>query len=239
MMRYVLERYRPEIGCWGDMLEPEVNDSTHVWWWTYGEDNFSPTDDLNERILNYDPNGQAALAAFEALYSELVPEDLYRDIIRYPVEKILRYYDEASPLFGHSGKHGRFAGDIEIPYNLKCFQRFVKCLKDKPLADKLEVILRQNPTACMQLDLAKWEKGYEELPSDIVDSPDSVVYPAVKDLVDQSLDYLIGQQSEDGAWHLPYRFGGDEAFRKLEAECEVHLTLLLLAELKRFDRIEL
>ena len=35
MMSYVLERYRPEIGEWGQLLEPEVNDGCHVWWWTY------------------------------------------------------------------------------------------------------------------------------------------------------------------------------------------------------------
>ena len=238
MMRYVLERYRPEIGCWGELLEPGVNDGLHVRWWTYPDGDITHIADLDERIKKYNPNGEAALAAFVALYSDLVPEELYQDIIKCPVEKLLRYYDEASPLFGLSRTDGSHRNDIASPYNMKCYQQFVKCLPDKQLAARLAAILCQNPTACMQLDFKAWEKGYEEIPCDIVDMPDSVVYPAVKDLVDDSLGYLIRQQSKDGAWHLTWRFGKEKAFRKLEKIYEVHLTMLILAELGRFGRIE-
>lgn len=221
------------------MEEPGVNDGVHVPWWGYNEDEYPPIADENERILKYNPNGHAALAAFIALYSELVPEDFYRDIIKYPVEKILRYYDEASPLFRTSSTDGVINGDIATPYNLKCFQQFVDCLKDKPLFEKLAGILCQHPTACMQLDFVKWKQGYEELPCDVVNTPESVVYLAVKDLVDDSIGYLIRQQKEDGGWHLNFRFGEGEAFRKLEADFEAHLTMLILAELGRFGRIDL
>ncbi|MFO7612997.1 MAG: hypothetical protein R6W99_11070 [Clostridia bacterium] len=239
MMKYAVERYLPEIGCWGELLEPGVNDGAHVGWWTYGEDVFLPIAEEDERILQYNPNGQAALAAFVALYNELVTENLYKDVIKYPVEKILRYYDVASPLYGKSNLDDSFNADYESPYNLKCYQQLVACLKDKSLADRLAVILRQNPTDCMQLDFAKWEQGYEELPCDIVQTPDSVVYPAVKELVDTSLDYLIRQQKDDGGWHLNFRFGQGESFRKLEAAYEAHLTMLILAELGRFGRVEI
>jgi hypothetical protein len=40
----------------------------------------------------------------------------------------------------------------------------------------------QNPTVCTQLDLTKWEQGYEKLPCDVVDTPDSVVYLAANSL---------------------------------------------------------
>ncbi|NJD04446.1 MAG: hypothetical protein FIA99_18060 [Ruminiclostridium sp.] len=238
MMKYLLDRYRPDIGHWGSVEEPGVNDGAHVPWWGYNENEYPPIADEDARILKYSPNGQAALAAFVALYSELVPEDVYRDIIKYPVEKILRYYDEASPMYGTSSTDGAITGDIATPYNLKCLQQFVKCLKDKPLAEKLAAILCQHPTACMQLDFAKWEQGYEELPCDVVQTPDSVVYPAVKDLVDDSLSYLIRQQKDDGGWHWSFRFGEADVFRKLEADSDAHLTMLILAELGRFGRIE-
>lgn len=90
----------------------------------------------------------------------------------------------------------------------------------------------------MQLDFAEWEKGCEELPCDVVNTPDSVVYPAVKNMVDDSLGYLIRQQKEDGGWHLNFRFGESDAFRKPEADFEAHLTMLILAEMRRFGRIE-
>ncbi|GHU81935.1 hypothetical protein FACS189415_1360 [Bacteroidia bacterium] len=75
------------------------------------------------------------------------------------------------------------------------------CHPDKALAEKLAAILRQHPTVCMQLDFAKWEDSYEELPCDIVQTPDNVACPAVKDLVNVSRDYLIRQQKADGGWH--------------------------------------
>lgn len=35
MMKYILERYHPEIGNWGDVAEPEVNDGIHNHWVRY------------------------------------------------------------------------------------------------------------------------------------------------------------------------------------------------------------
>ena len=238
-MKYLLDRYRPDIGHFGHMEEPELNEQAHVPWWEYNENECPPIANEDERILKYSPNGQAGIAAFIAAYSELVPDDLYQDIIKYPVEKILRCYDKESPLYGRGNIDDSFNADDESPYNLKCYQKFVACLKDKLLADKLTKILCQNPTACMQLDYTKWEQGYEELPCDIVDTPESAIYPVVKDLVDNSLDYLIRQQNGDGCWHLHWRFGEGEAFSRLQTLYEAHLTMLILAELGRFGRIEL
>ncbi|HBT64536.1 MAG TPA: hypothetical protein DEB10_07755 [Ruminococcaceae bacterium] len=238
MMKYVLGKYRPDVGHFGQMEEPSLNEQPHVRWWEYNADECPPIADEDERILKYSPNGQAGIVAFIAQYSELVPGDLYQDIIKYPVEKILRYYDKESPLYGTGSVDDSFEYDDQSPYNLKCFQKFVACLKDKPLADKLTKILCQNPTACMQLDLAKWEQGYEELPCDVVDTPDSIVYPAVKGLVDDSLGYLIRQQNDDGCWHLHWSFGEGEALAKLQSLYEAHITMLILAELGRFGRIE-
>ncbi len=238
MMKYVLERYRPDFGRWGELLEPEVNDGVHVDWWTYSDCDITPKADADERIKYYNPNGDAALAAFVALYHELVPKELYRDIIRYPVEHILRYYDENSPLFGKSARLDHGNNDIESPYNLKCYQQFIKCLPDRELADRLTAIVNQNPTACMELNYSEWEKAYVELPCDIVETPDSVIYPTVKQVVNDSLDYLIERQNEDGAWHLAWSFGADERFRKMERLYEANYTLLVLARLGRFNRIE-
>lgn len=238
MMKYVLERYRPDFGRWGELLEPGVNDGIHVDWWTYPDCDMTSKADVDERIKYYNPNGDAAIAAIVALYSELVPKELYEDIIRYPVEHILRYYDENSPLFGKSARLDHGNNDIESPYNLKCYQQFIKCLSDKELADRLTAIVNQNPTACMELNYSAWKNSYVELPCDIVETPDSVIYPAVKQVVNDSLDYLIERQNEDGAWHLAWSFGTDERFRKMERLYEANYTMLVLARLGRFNRIE-
>ena len=88
------------------------------------------------------------------------------------------------------------------------------------------------------MDESGWNHGYHETAFDVVEKPDSFIYRAVKDLVDQSLDWLIRRQDEDGAWHLTFRFGKDEAFRRLEANFEAHYTMLTLAKLNRFGRID-
>ena len=229
-MKYLLNRYRPEIGSWGGKLEPGVNDGVHVWWWTYGKHKYPAIPNIDERIRKYDANGNAARAAFAALYSKLVPNELYKDILFYPTENILRYYDKKSPLFKNPD---------DAPYGLLCYQKFVACLKDGESAEKLAKILCQNPTVCMELDFTKWENDYIHLPCDAIETPDSVLYPATKELVNRSIDYLLRQQSKDGAWHLTWTFGVDEAFRKLKKAYEAHFTMLVLAKLNRFGRIEM
>ena len=237
MMQYVLERYRPDIGCWGDLLEPGVNDGLHVWWWEY-EGHPTPIANFDERVRQYNPNGQAALAAFVALYCELVPVELYKDVISYPVEKVLRYFDINSPLYGKSSTDPSDTEDYTVPYNVKCLSQFCDCLKDRLLVEKLKLILKQNTTSCMDLDESKWHEGYHEIPCDIVTFPESFLYEGVKDLVNSSINYVISQQTENGSWRITYLFGEDEGFRTLEYKYNVHFTMLRLAMLRRFGRIE-
>jgi len=233
MMNYILERYIPEIGNWGDPAEPEVNDGIYCWWTRYRGEPIVPIEDENERIKNYAANEKVCFAVFVALYSELVPEGLYNDIIKYPTEYILRYLDENSP------EYNKEIFDDGTPYDFEYFQWFVPCLKDKDMADKLTSILLQNPTAFMDLDFAKSDKEYVHLPCDWIDSPDNIIYPVVKDLVDDSLEYRIRQQSGDGRWPLGWSFGEGEGLRKLQTAYEAHLSMKMLAKLNRFGRIEI
>ena len=61
----------------------------------------------------------------------------------------------------------------------------------------------------------------------------------VKDIVEDSLDYYLTRQGEDGAWHLTWSFGEDERFRKMERWYETHYTMQMLARFKRFNRIDI
>ena len=231
MMKYIVERYHPEIGNWGpEVVVPEVNDGVHCHWARYRGHVLAPIENEDERIKNYDANEKVCFAAFAALYSELVPDELYRDIIKYPTEHILRHWDQNSPDYNKSFLDG--------PYNFEYFQWFVPCLKDKVIADKLTAILCQNPTVFMELDYAKSDNDYVHLPCDSVDSPDNIIYPAVKDLVDGSLEYRLKQQSDDGRWPLGWSLGEGEGFRKLQVLYEAYRTLDMLVKLKRFDMIE-
>lgn len=231
IMKYILERYHPEIGNWGDPGEPEVNDGVYCRWVRYRGDVIAPIEREAERIEKYDANEKVCFAAFVALYSELVPNQLYQDIIKYPIEYILRYWDQNSP------DYNKRIFDDAMLYDFEYFQWFVPCLKDKNIANKLTSILCQNPTAFMELDYAKSDNDYVHLPCDVVGSPDSIIYPTVKDLVDDSLEYRMKQQTDDGRWPLGWSFGEDEEFRKLQILYEAHYTMEMLAKLKRFGRI--
>jgi len=105
-----------------------------------------------------------------------VPEELYRQIIKYPTEHILRFWDKNSP------EHTKAVFDG--PYAFEYFLWFVPCLKDKIMADKLTVILQQNPTFAWELDFAKSNTEYVHLPCDYgVCSPDSIIYPVVSNIL--------------------------------------------------------
>jgi len=233
MMRYILERYHPEIGNWEpEVVVPEVNDGVCCRWARYRGHALIPIENEDERIKNYGANEKVCFVAFVALYSELVPGELYQDIIKYPIEHILRYYDENSP------DYNKAIFDKGSPYDFEYFQWFVPCLKDKAVADRLTSILRQNPAAFMELDYAKSDNDYVHLPCDWIDSPDNIIYPAVKDLVDDSLTYRMQQQSGDGRWPLGWSIGEGEGFKRLQVLGEASRTMSMLAKLNRFGRIE-
>lgn len=233
MMKYILECYHPEIGNWGEPAVPEVNEGVYCDWVRYRGEAIVPIESEDERIEKYVANEKVCFAAFVALYSELVPEELYRDIIKYPIAFIQRYYDKNSP------DYRKDIFDDGTPYDFEYFQWFVSCLKDKDTAGQLTLILRQNPTAFMELDFSKANYDYVHLPCDAIDSPDNIIYPAVKDLVDASLEFRIEQQCNDGRWPLGWLLGESEGLRKLQIAYEAHLTMLILAELGRFGRIDI
>jgi len=232
MMRYVLSEYHPEIGNWGDPAVPEVNEGVHCHWVRYRGEVITPSESEDERIWQYAANEKVCFAAFVALYPELVPPELYTDIIKYPTEYILRYYDEKSPAYRQD------IFDKGSPYDFEYFQWFMSCLPDKEPAAKLTAILRQNPTAFMELDYAKSDDDYVHLPCGWIDSPDNIIYPVVKEHVDASLEYRMKQQCADGRWPLGWTFGESEGLQRLQTLYETSLTLKMLVKLKRFGRIE-
>ncbi len=232
MMKYILGLYLPEIGNWGEVVVPEVNNGVHCQWVRYRGEDSTPIENEDERIKKYDANEKVCFAAFVSYYSELVPEEMCLDIIKYPTEYILRYWDK------NSLDYNKDIFDDGTPYDIEYFQWFVPCLKDKSIANRLSSILCQNPTAFMELDYVKSEKDYVHLPCDVVSSPSSVIYLTVKDLVLDSLEYRMNQQSDDGRWPLGWSFGSDEGLRKLQIKYEAYRTLAMLEKLDRFGMIE-
>jgi len=228
---YLLDHYRPQIGNWGpEVVPPAVNDGVHCRWSRYRGRAFTPINDEDERIRRYDPNEKACFAAFVALYPELVTETQYRDILKYPTQHIKRYYDEASP------EYNKAIFENGSPYDFEYLLLFTQCLSGAD-ADKCASILRQNPTAFMEPDYSKSDNSYAHLPCDAAGSPDSVIYPVIKDLIDASLTHRMLQQADDGRWPLGWPLGEGEAFNKMQVLYEASRTANMLVKLKRFGRI--
>ncbi|MCL2212826.1 MAG: hypothetical protein FWB93_03240 [Oscillospiraceae bacterium] len=233
MMVYILDQYIPEIGNWGEPFVPELNDYPHCSWSNYRGSTPPTMEDDEEKIKKYEANEKVCHAAFVALYSEIVPQALYSEIIKYPTQHILRYWDENSPEFN------REIRDKAYPYDFEYALWFVQCLKDNAFADKLKAILSQNPTAAWELNFAKSNSDYVHLPCDFgVTSPDSFLYPVVKDLVDDSLTVRMNQQADDGHWPWGWSFGESDEMQRLQLKSNVIRAIDMLVKLKRFDRIE-
>lgn len=232
-IKYLLDTYLAGRGSWGEVVVPEVNESAHCYWARWRGENISPIENEDERIQKYDANEKACFAAFISYYSELVPKELCDEILKYPVQHILRYYDI------NSADYNATLFDKDCPYPFEYLTAFVPWLKDKDLVKKLSDILCQNPTAFMELDFERSDIDYVHLPCDwAVKSPNSILYPTVKDLVDKSLDYRLKQQSADGKWPLGWSFGNDADMQKLQLKYETYMTLEMLVKLKNFGRIE-
>lgn len=61
MMKYILGLYIPEIGNWGEVVVPEVNDGVHCYWVRYRGEDTSPIESEDERIKNTKPMKKFAL----------------------------------------------------------------------------------------------------------------------------------------------------------------------------------
>lgn len=76
------------------------------------------------------------------------------------------------------------------------------------------------------------------MPCDVVERPNSIIYPAVVNLVLDSLQYRIAQQNDDGRWPLGWSFGDDKGLKELQIKYETYRTLTMLEKLDRFGMIE-
>ena len=224
-MAYLLEQYIPEIGNWPEPFVPEINDHPHCSWSRYRGSTPPPMADDDERIKKYGANELVVFAGFVAAYSEIVPKELHDEIIKYPITHLLRYWDNSLPEY--------CVGSV---YDFEYFLDFVPHLKDKILIERLTAILQQNPVAFWELDFTKSDTDYVHLPCI---SPYSIVYPVVKDLVDEALSYRIQQQCDSGKWPLGWSYGDSEEMRRLEAKNDVVRTLYMLVLLKQSGRIEM
>lgn len=232
MCAYLLENFLSGTGNFREVVVPAVNDGVHCHWSRWRGEDESPIFDENERVRRYHANEKACFAAILAKYPALVPEHRLREILRCPVEHLLRHWDQ------HSAQYLPEIFASHEPYDLEYYQILVPCLPDAALRSRAAAILCQNPMAFLELDPEKSDHDYVHLACDAVDSPENVLYPAIADAVEVSLSHRIGQQAADGRWPLGWFFGDSPGLRALQTKYEAFRTLGMLIKCYNFGRIQ-
>jgi hypothetical protein len=120
-------------------------------------------------------------------------------------------------------------------HELLCYVRLAEMV---PLPAAAQGIITDRVLATVERDPAKWPK-YGLRPLTVVKTPASPYYAELREAVEANLDYLIGEQSEDGAWAPTWNWGGmfPEAWQQARRDWQGVLTLDALRTLRAFGRI--
>ena len=73
----------------------------------------------------------------------------------------------------------------------------------------------------------------------MISYPDSIYTDFFSDVLEQNFVFRINRQNDDGSWSPNWSWGGEfpAAWKSVETEIKVELTLGFLTQLKQFDRL--
>lgn len=127
-------------------------------------------------------------------------------------------------------------GGSDIEYTIHLAQA-----KNLPMhfKDRLEKRILQAVPRVVERDPEKWH-AYCITPLRLAPTPDTLGADLIDEVIQQHLDYLIENQSPDGAWDPTWTWG--DAFPKVwptaKQEWRGHLTLQALLSLRAYGRID-
>lgn len=214
LIRYLIDNYNRETGCWNNLLVPEVNNYPRAPWWNYEYIKIEKPMNREELIANYKPNTNAALAGIIVKYKELVPEDLANEIKCIVIEKIMSTQELGQ-------------------YEMMSYQFFMNALEAderRPLLDKLMgngkliSILDKNVGTENAYKLSNW-----------IDTPQHPYYPMYKNDVIAYLEWLIDSQELDGSWAPNWSWDGAKGWKHAKQRLKGVLTVQFLKTLHRFS----
>lgn len=210
-IQYLLSTFDRSTMRWPS-VPPGVNEHPHAPWWHYQDESGGTLLDLTWG------NPTAELLAHLINYRELVPDDFLERLYRHAIDYLSGQPDE-----------------MEM-HELNCF---VKLADNLAVADRRSVHrkLTRLVLNTVALNAEQW-RVYSAQPLDYVSSPDSFLYPSLKDSVADNLDFLIDSVSEEGAWNPSWSWGQyEDAWSQARQTISGSLTVDRLRILKGFDRI--
>lgn len=121
------------------------------------------------------------------------------------------------------------------------------CCKRLAETDDLDPAFREQLLGCLHelleatvsTDSSQWA-GYGLRPLQVADRPDSPFFEALRDAVQQNLDYEISTQQDDGMWAPGWSWGDQfpDEWEKARLDWAGVLTVDRLITLQRYGRIE-
>ncbi len=207
---YLLNTYDFDLNGWMTVFEA-VNDAPHAPWWDYEEET------SRKNATEHWGNPTAEIVGYLNHYADLVIPDFLFERTRRAENWIEQHPNE-----------------MEM-HELMCVVRLSNLLPAPDVViERLSTILPQS----VAMKPADWE-GYGLRPSAVVDSPESPLAEILGSSLPESVEFEIGQQGDDGAWHPPWNWGRDEDVWKVaEREWSGHITVKMLKMFHNFGCIE-
>jgi len=210
-IQYLLSTFDGATMRWPS-VPPGVNEYPHAPWWHYQEE-------IGGTFLDQTwGNPTAELLAHLLHYRELAPDNFLDSLYRRAIDYLSNHPDE-----------------MEM-HELNCFVRLAENVAEadeRSVHQKLTRLIMNT----VALDAEQW-RSYSAQPLDYVHSPDSFLYPSLKEAIDANLDFMIGSVSREGFWTPTWSWGQyEEAWSHARQIITGSLTVDRWRLLKSFDRI--
>lgn len=165
---------------------PSNNAYPHAPWWSY-------SDDVMEE-WGYNPT--IALVGFILKFKD-VDTELYRLADQIALKAVDDFFGKRT---------------INDQHEISCFIRFCNYCREVGVTEKyniseMEGNLREIVAELMCKDTEKWKTDYVSLPSNYVDSPQSIFYEDIKQLADYQNDFILESMNENGSFNINWTWG--------------------------------
>ncbi|MHB0935360.1 MAG: hypothetical protein ACYC6A_03125 [Armatimonadota bacterium] len=213
-LRYFCQSYDPALAAW-PLIPAHDNTAPRAPWWNY-------SDETQKSCADYRANPRAEILGYFLRYGEGDAPEWLMPLLQY----VIGYFAE-QPVEKSRDDELNCAMILVDSPNLPGSQRAALLSTLLPIAAQQ---VQRTPDA--------WT-NYGLQPYQIAASPASPFLPAVADLIDANLDYLITRQGDDGAWQLTWSWFGQypDVWPTAEREWKGILTLSILRTLRNFDRL--
>ena len=209
-MAYLIDSYDDKRGRWTSIPQA-VNNVPHAPWWHF--------DEVEGRVPveKYWGNPVAELTGYLRYYADLVPQQLVQQL----TERCLQHFSDMTVFEMHE---------------VLCY---VSLANHVDTDDRHMIIgkIHDHLFELVEADSDKWD-GYGMPPQTLVHSPQSPFFEPLAESIDQNLDYVIAQQTEQGSWEPTWAWGQyEQDWLQAKEWWKSRITVDTLIQLHRFGRL--